>query len=42
MSWPFAGVFVTFGLSAAIGRPLDSFTSGECANYFAAARYDAG
>jgi transposase len=30
------------GLWTAIGRLLDSFTPGECANYFAAAGYDAG
>ena len=29
------------GLWAAIGRLLDAFTSQECANYFAAAGYDA-
>ena len=29
------------GLWAAIGRLLDNFTPGECANYFAAAGYDA-
>jgi transposase len=30
------------GLWTAIGRLLDSFTPAECANYFAAAGYDAG
>jgi transposase len=30
------------GLWTAIGRLLHSFTPGECANYFAAAGYDAG
>ena len=30
------------GLWTAIGRLLDSFTPEECANYFAAAGYDAG
>ncbi len=30
------------GLWTAIGRLLESFTSKECANYFAAAGYDAG
>jgi transposase len=29
------------GLWAAIGRLIDSFTPQECANYFAAAGYDA-
>ncbi len=29
------------GFWTAIGRLLDSFTPGECANYFAAAGYDA-
>jgi hypothetical protein len=29
------------GLWTAIGRLLDAFTPAECANYFAAAGYDA-
>lgn len=29
------------GLWAAIGRFIDTFTPAECANYFAAAKYDA-
>jgi len=29
------------GLWSAIGRVLDAFTARECANYFAAAGYDA-